>query len=607
MKKKKNLKWLDFVPYSLFAWLGNRISWAFRQAEKGDISAKINGFLENFLTAITVKILPSFNGIDFLFGLAVGFCVWLYVFERKRTAKKFRINREHGSAEWGTEKDILPFMDVKNPDNNVILTQTEQLTMTNGRGALDRNKNVLVEGSAGTAKTLFVVKPNLMQLHSSYVITDPKGSVLKDVGRMFQRHGYKIKIFNTVEFDESMHYNPFAYFRKDQLQEDIRKFINVFMANTGEKPAGGDDFWNKAEVLIYTAYIGLIFTISPENERNISTLVTMITQSSADEGKRSPMDLTFEAVDLWLQGKNYSHIKQISFPFAPTAEQLEIGQYAVNYYKRFKQAAGKTLKSILISCSSRLSAFDTEKLNEITSKDTIEMDKVGDEKTAFFIITSDTNSTYDFIVAIMYSQLFDLLCDKAYEMPGNRLKYHVRFILDEFANSGKLPDFEKKISVLRSREMSVTIIIQAMSQLEAIYKEQSKTIVANCDSYLLLGTSELSSLEWVSKMLGKETIDTRSHSTSHGEKNESYSHSDQKSGRELMSPDEIRVMDGTKCILIIRGIKPFFSQKFDISTHKRYGEIAHNEKSQFNIKNYIEKIQNRKCVIQDDDVFEIWE
>jgi len=580
-KSQKTVKvLLEVLPYTLVAWAGNRLAYAYRTAPGKDFSAKLSRLLEGVIDALTIHFLPSLHWIDLLCGFAAGVLVWYIVWDRKQNKKKLRAGREHGSAAWGTARDMEPYTDFETPDKNVILTQTERLTMGRGAGAHDRNKNVLVIGGSGSGKTRFFVKPNLMQLHSSYVITDPKGSLLCECGKMFQEAGYHVKVFNTVNFAESHCYNPFAYFREDRLTEDIAKFIDVFMANTGNKAPGGDDFWIKAEKLIYTAYIAFIFTVCPPEDRNMSMLCEMITYSQAseqDENAQSKIDVLFEGLELWINGKMTKERQKlyigVDWSEEPTDWEKELGAYALSYYRQYKQAAGKTAKSILVSCSSRLAVFQPKPVARVTSQDELELDKLGDRKTVLFIIISDTNSTFNFLVSILYSQLFDLLCDKAAALPGNRLKIHVRCILDEFSNIGQIPDFEKKISVFRSREISACVILQAMSQLKAAYKDNADTIVANCDSLLFLGSPEMPTLEFMSKMLGKETIDTRNYSVSRGTTG-SFSTSDQRIGRELMTPDELRLLDGRKCVLLIRGLKPFLSLKYNIEKHRRYAMLS---------------------------------
>jgi len=501
-------------------------------------------------------------------------------------------------------------MNHDNPDNNIILTKTEGLTM--GSAALpvdDRNKNILLIGGAGTGKTYFTLFPNLMQCHSSYVFTDPKGNAVRDCGAMLKKAGYRVKIFNTFEFEESMYYNPFAYFREDKLTEDIASFIDVLIKNTGEKAPGGDEFWTNCEKMLYTAFISYIFTIFPKQDRNINSVLELVTQSAVDGDNKSDVDIMFEVLEFWISGKTYKDFK-VAYPeialcgafdehfnSSPTEWQKKIGNYGIGFYKRFKQAAGKTMKSILISCSARLSPFATEGVAEKISRDELELDKLSDRKTALFIIIDDMSSTYNFLVTIMYSQLFTILSEKAYRRKNNRLKYHVRFLLDEFANCGRIPDFEKIIAVIRSRGISACVVLQALSQLKAIYKENSGTIIANCDSILFLGSQEWETVEWFSKVLGKETIDNRTYSTSKGSNSGSHSVNQQRMGKDLMSPDELLMLDGNKCVLKIRGVKPFLSMKNDPTEHKRYEQLSYKTGLKYDIKRAIE-IESERLLIQ---------
>ena len=520
-------------------------------------------------------------------------------------------------------------MDLSCPENNVILTKTESLTMGKPSAPkFARNKNILVIGGSGSGKTRFFVKPNLMQMHSSYVVTDPKGTVLVECGKMLERgrpkrvngkvvyrrddkgnylkdkngryipvyEPYKIKVFNTIDFAKSMHYNPFAYISKKNREKDILKFVEVLIKNTSSsQQPSGDDFWVKAEKLLYTAYIALIFAMYPEDEWNFETLIDMINNSECredDEEFKNSIDLEFEIVECWLNGTKHDDPDVMEdyadlFETKPDAEQRRMGAFALKQFKAYKLAAGKTAKSILISCSTRLAPFAIDEVLEITSYDELHLDKLGDELSALFIIISDTDATFNFLVAIMYSQLFNLLCTKADNSPGGKLDYHVRCLLDEFANIGEIPQFEKLIATIRSREISASIILQAKSQLKAIYKDNADTIEGNCDTMLFLGGKEKSTLKEISESLGKETIDSFNTSTNRGQ-SESYGMNYQKLGKELKSQDELAVMDGGKCILQVRGVRPFFSDKYDITRHKQYPMLLDdNPEMGFNIEKYV--------------------
>lgn len=552
----------------------------------------------------------------------------LVLYVKSKNRKKFRQGEEYGSAVWGGEKDIEPYVDLSCPENNVILTKTESLTMGKPSASkFARNKNILVIGGSGSGKTRFFVKPNLMQMHSSYVVTDPKGTVLVECGKMLERgrpkrvdgkivyqktpdgkykkddkgkyipvyEPYKIKVFNTIDFAKSMHYNPFAYISKKNREKDILKFVEVLIKNTSSQQPSGDDFWVKAEKLLYTAYIALIFAMYPEDEWNFETLIDMINNSECredDEEFKNSIDLEFEIVECWLNHTKHNDPDVMAdygdvFEAEPDAEQRRMGAFALKQYKAYKLAAGKTAKSILISCSTRLAPFAIDEVLEITSCDELHLDKLGDELSALFIIISDTDATFNFLVAIMYSQLFNLLCTKADNSPGGKLTYHVRCLLDEFANIGEIPQFEKLIATIRSREISASIILQAKSQLKAIYKDNADTIEGNCDTMLFLGGKEKSTLKEISESLGKETIDSFNNSTNRGQ-SESYGMNYQKLGKELKSQDELAVMDGGKCILQVRGVRPFFSDKFDITRHKQYPMLLDdNPEQEFNIENYV--------------------
>ena len=616
------------VPYVAFSYVGNLIGFAYRTAEGDGFQEKILPFMSNLGVAFA-RIFPSLHPFDLLFGLVLAGVMRLVLYVKSKNKKKFRQGEEYGSAVWGGEKDIEPYMDLSCPENNVILTKTESLTMGKPSAPkFARNKNILVIGGSGSGKTRFFVKPNLMQMHSSYVVTDPKGTVLVECGKMLERgrpkrvngkvvyrrddkgnylkdkngryipvyEPYKIKVFNTIDFAKSMHYNPFAYISKKNREKDILKFVEVLIKNTSSsQQPSGDDFWVKAEKLLYTAYIALIFAMYPEDEWNFETLIDMINNSECredDEEFKNSIDLEFESVECWLNGTKHDDPDVMEdyadlFETKPDAEQRRMGAFALKQFKAYKLAAGKTAKSILISCSTRLAPFAIDEVLEITSYDELHLDKLGDELSALFIIISDTDATFNFLVAIMYSQLFNLLCTKADNSPGGKLDYHVRCLLDEFANIGEIPQFEKLIATIRSREISASIILQAKSQLKAIYKDNADTIEGNCDTMLFLGGKEKSTLKEISESLGKETIDSFNTSTNRGQ-SESYGMNYQKLGKELKSQDELAVMDGGKCILQVRGVRPFFSDKFDITRHKQYPMLLDdNPEMGFNIEKYV--------------------
>ncbi|HEO5757647.1 TPA: type IV secretory system conjugative DNA transfer family protein [Streptococcus agalactiae] len=553
------------IPYLAFFYVGNIFSHHVRAYTGGDVIDKI---FQGILELNTMSFIPSIHPSDILMGVGVAALIKFIVYTKGKNAKKFRQGKEYGSARWGTRKDIEPYVDEKF-QNNILLTQTERLTM-NGRPAnpkYARNKNVLVIGGSGSGKTRFYVKPNLMQMHSSYCVTDPKGTIVIECGKMLEDNGYEIKILNTINFKKSMKYNPFAYIRSEK---DILKLVQTIIANTkGEGEKAGEDFWVKAEKLYYTALIGYIFYEAPREEKNFATLLDMIDASEVredDETYMNPIDRLFEAL-----------------------EKKEPTHFAVKQYKKYKLAAGKTAKSILISCGARLAPFDIQELRDLMKEDELELDTLGDRKTALFVIISDTDDTFNFVVSIMYSQLFNLLCDKADDEYGGRLPVHVRCLLDEFANIGLIPKFEKLIATIRSREISASIILQAQSQLKAIYKDNADTIVGNCDSTLFLGGKEKTTLKELSETLGKETIDLYNTSETRSNAN-SYGLNYQKTGKELMSQDEITVMDGSKCIFQLRGVRPFLSDKFDITKHKNYKLLEDfNKKNAFNIEEYIKR------------------
>lgn len=553
------------IPYLAFFYVGNIFSHHVRDYTGGDIIDKI---FQGILELNTMSFIPSIHVADILMGVGVAALIKFIVYTKGKNAKKFRQGKEYGSARWGTRKDIEPYVDEKF-QNNILFTQTERLTM-NGRPEnpkYARNKNVLVIGGSGSGKTRFYVKPNLMQMHSSYCVTDPKGTIVIECGKMLEDNGYEIKILNTINFKKSMKYNPFAYLRSEK---DILKLVQTIIANTkGEGEKAGEDFWVKAEKLYYTALIGYIFYEAPREEKNFATLLDMIDASEVredDETYMNPIDRLFEAL-----------------------EKKEPTHFAVKQYKKYKLAAGKTAKSILISCGARLAPFDIQELRDLMKEDELELDTLGDRKTALFVIISDTDDTFNFVVSIMYSQLFNLLCDKADDEYGGRLPVHVRCLLDEFANIGLIPKFEKLIATIRSREISASIILQAQSQLKAIYKDNADTIVGNCDSTLFLGGKEKTTLKELSETLGKETIDLYNTSETRSNAN-SYGLNYQKTGKELMSQDEITVMDGSKCIFQLRGVRPFLSDKFDITKHKNYKLLEdYDKKNVFDIEEYIKR------------------
>ncbi|HEO0287441.1 TPA: type IV secretory system conjugative DNA transfer family protein [Streptococcus agalactiae] len=565
------------IPYLAFFYVGNIFSHHVRAYTGGDVIDKI---FQGILELNTMSFIPSIHPTDILMGVGVAVLIKFIVYTKGKNAKKFRQGKEYGSARWGESKDIAPYIDPKF-ENNVLITNTERLTMNSRpkNPKYARNKNVLVIGGSGSGKTRFYVKPNLMQMHSSYVVTDPKGTLVLECGKMLYENGYDIKILNTINFKKSMKYNPFAYIRSEK---DILKLVQTIIANTkGDGEKAGEDFWVKAEKLYYTALIGYIYYEAPEEEKNFKTLLDMIDASEVredDETYMNPIDRLFEA----LEKKDPSH-------------------FAVKQYKKYKLAAGKTAKSILISCGARLAPFDIQELRDLMKEDELELDTLGDRKTALFVIISDTDDTFNFVVSIMYSQLFNLLCDKADDEYGGRLPVHVRCLLDEFANIGLIPKFEKLIATIRSREISASIILQAQSQLKAIYKDNADTIVGNCDSTLFLGGKEKTTLKELSETLGKETIDLYNTSETRSNAN-SYGLNYQKTGKELMSQDEITVMDGSKCIFQLRGVRPFLSDKFDITKHKNYKLLEDYEKKNvFDIEEYIRRKgkvkMNRNTVI----------
>ena len=570
------------LPYLLFVWLFDKVGAAVRLSPGADASAKLLHLGDGFSAAFS-SIAPSFHPADLLIGIAGAVIVRLIIYVKGKNAKKYRKGMEYGSARWGTAEDIKPYTDPVF-ENNIPLTQTERLTMNSRpkQPKYARNKNILVIGGSGSGKTRFFVKPSLMQMHSSYVVTDPKGTVLIECGKLLQRGGYQIKVLNTINFKKSMKYNPFAYLRSEK---DILKLVNTIIANTkGDGEKSGEDFWVKAEKLYYTALIGYIWYEAPDEEKNFTTLLEMINASEAredDEDFQNPVDLMFER----LEEKDPEH-------------------FAVKQYRKYKLAAGKTAKSILISCGARLAPFDIKELRELMETDEMQLDTIGDRKTALFVIISDTDDTFNFVVSILYTQLFNLLCDKADDEYGGRLPVHVRCLLDEFANIGQIPKVEKLIATIRSREISASIILQSQSQLKAIYKDNADTIVGNCDTTLFLGGKEKTTLKEISEILGKETIDSFNTSETRG-RELSHGLNYQKLGKQLMTEDEIAVMDGGKCILQLRGVRPFFSDKFDITKHPKYKYLSDADpKNAFDMEKHLRR---RPAIVKPDEVFDYYE
>ena len=571
------------IPYLIIFYLADKCFWLYRHCMGRSMIEKICVMLMNFPLAFA-NWFPSFYLQDLLGGVIVALIFRIVLYYKAKNAKKFRHGEEYGSARWGNRKDIEPFEDPVF-ENNIILTETERLTMNSRPKApkYARNKNVIVIGGSGSGKTRFYVKPQLMQMtdHVSYVVTDPKGTIIVECGKMLVNGGYRIKVLNTINFKKSMHYNPFHYIRSEK---DILKLVNTIIANTkGEGEKSTEDFWVKAERLLYSALIGYIWYEAPEEEQNFSTLLEFINASETreeDEEFKNAVDELFEE----LEADNPEH-------------------FAVRQYRKYKLAAGKTAKSILISCGARLAPFDIQELREIMSYDEMELDMIGDQKTAMFVIISDTDDTFNFVVAIMYTQLFNLLCDKADDEHGGRLPYHVRLLLDEFSNIGQIPKFDKLIATIRSREISASIILQSQSQLKTIYKDAAETITGNCDTVLFLGGKESSTLKEISETLGKETIDLYNTSDTRGT-SQSYGLNYQKTGKELMSRDELAVMDGNKCILQLRGVRPFLSNKYDITKHKRYKELSDSDKrNAFDVEKYLK----HKLAFSQDTEFEVYE
>lgn len=611
------------LPLIMFFWIGNKISFAYRTVTVvGDISVKAYPFIDNLGNAVT-NPLPSLHPYDVLIGAIVAGIAKLVIEYKKKHKKKFAEDKEYGSARWGNEKDIAPYYDKQNQSDNIILTQSERLTMNKAKSPkYERNKNVIVYGGSGSGKTRFYVKPNLMQMHSSYVLTDPKGTIINDCGKLLQRgkpiyqkgdiigyQPYEIKIFNTIDFKKSMHYNPFAYIRPETREQDILRTVEVLIANTTGEQKGGDEFWVKAEKLLYTSYIALILTMCPENEWNFETLIDFVNASECredDDSFKNAIDWAFYYLEKWIekdwdkdeqfeeQNENYADLVDIDVePW-----RASLGRFAVRQYKAYKLAADKTAKSILISCATRLAPFSIDSILEITSYDEMQLDTIGDRLTALFIVVSDTDATFNFLVAIMYSQLFNLLCTKADKTPKGKLKYPVRCLIDEFANIKQIPDFEKIIAVIRSRGISASIILQTKSQLKSLYKDNAETIEGNCDSELFLGGKEKTTLKDISDNLGKETIYMFNTSRTRGTQ-ESYGVNYQKLGKELMSRDEISVMDNSQCVLQIRGLHPFLSYKYDITKHKNYKYLFdYDDKNYFDVKKYVKRKHNHTAELR---------
>ena len=582
MKKPLNIKkfLLPNIPYVFIALFATKLGQAWRLAPGTDFSGKALHLMEGFAAAFQ-SALPSFHPIDLCVGVAAALLIRLIVYVKGKNAKKFRKNLEYGSARWGKPEDIAPYVDPKF-ENNVILTQTERLMMSNRPKdpKTARNKNVLVVGGSGSGKTRFFIKPNLMQLHSSYVVTDPKGSIAVECGKLMLRNGYKVKIFNSINFKKSHHYNPFAYIHSEK---DILKLVTTLITNTKGDGKSGDDFWQKAETLLYTALIGYIHYEAPEEEQNFATLIEFINAMEVRED-----DETFE--------------NNVDLAFKELASR-EPNHFAVRQYKKYKLAAGKTAKSINISCGARLAPFDIQELREITMYDELELDTLGDRKTALFLIMSDTDSTFNFLISMIYSQLFILLCEKADDVYGGRLPVHVRCLIDECANIGQIPNLEKLMATIRSREISACLVLQAQSQLKALYKDNADTIIGNCDSSIFLGGKEPGTLKELNQALGKETIDTFNTGESRG-REVSHSLNYQKLGKDLATIDELAVLDGGKCILQLRGVRPFLSDKYDITKHPNYKYLSDaNPRNAFDIEKYL----STRLVPKADEVYEVFD
>ena len=579
--KTKKLLILN-IPYVVIGAFATNIGEAFRIASGTNASEKVQSLVLDgcFKTAFS-NPLPSLNPMDLLVGIGIGAALRLAVYIKGKNAKNFRAGREYGSARWGKHEDIEPFID---PifENNVILSETERLTM-NSRPAnpkYARNKNTLVVGGSGSGKTRFFIKPNILQMTTSLVVTDPKGTVVNEVGNALLKGGYRMKIFNTINFKKSMHYNPFAYVHDEK---DILKLVTTLIANTKGEGKSGDEFWEKAEKLLYSALIGYIHYEAPEEEQNFATLLEMLNAMEVredDEEFKNPVDLMFEEL-----------------------AERDPDHFAVRQYAKYKLSAGKTAKSILVSCGARLAPFDIKELREITAYDELELDTLGDKKTALFLIMSDTDATFNFLISMVYTQLFNLLCEKADDVYGGRLPVHVRCLIDEAANIGQIPNLEKLMATIRSREISAALVLQAKSQLKAIYKDNADTIIGNCDSQIFLGGSEQTTLKDLNTVLGKETIDMYNTGESRGT-SQSYNMNYQKLGHDLMSIDELAVMDGSKCIVQVRGVRPFLSDKYDLTKHPKYPLTADADK-----RNWfdIEKFLNHKLILKPDDEYEVIE
>ena len=580
--KKRNLKKLLIlnIPYAFIGLFATKLAEGWRLAEGADASQKFLHLMDGMKAAFET-LLPSFHPADLLFGVLVGGALRLAVYVRSKNAKKFRKNKEYGSARWGTPEDIKPFID---PDfrQNVILTQTERLMLSNRptNPAYARNKNVLVIGGSGSGKTRFFVLANLLQCHSSYIVTDPKGDLVLRTGSLLQKKGYKIRILNTINFSKSMRYNPFAYVHNEK---DILKLVNTLILNTKGEGQSGDPFWEKAETLLLTALIGYMYYHMLPEEQTFSKLLQMLNLMEVredDEDFKNPVDLLFQQ-----------------------AEKENPGDFAVRQYKKYTLSAGKTAKSILVSVGARLAPFDIQELRSLTSSDELCLDEIGDRKTALFIIMSDTDSTFNFLISLCYSQLFNLLCEKADESPGSRLKVHVRCLIDEMANIGKIPNLEKLIATIRSREISACLILQAQSQLKANYKDNAETIVGNCDSVLFLGGKERTTLKELTEALGRETIDTYNTGESRG-REVSHSLNYQKLGKELMSVDELATLDGGKCILQLRGVRPFLSDKYDVTKHPWYKYLSDSDpKNAFDVERFL----STELPVRQEDTSEVFE
>ena len=568
------------LPYIIIGLLATNLGEAWRTAYGLNIAEKVQSLVTGgVLAGAFSDPLPSLHSADLLIGAVCGVLLRMAVYIRSRNAKKFRHNEEYGSARWGRHSDIEPFEDPVSA-NNVILSQTERITM-NSRPKVPqyaRNKNVLVVGGSGSGKTRYFIKPNILQMHSSYVVTDPKGSLIGEVGNALYKNGYRIKVFNTINFTKSMHYNPFAYIHSEK---DILKLVTTLIANTKGEGKGGDEFWLKAETLLYTALIGYIHYEAPEEEQNFSTLLEMINAMEVredDEEFKNPVDMMFDE----LAAKEPEH-------------------FAVRQYAKYKLAAGKTAKSILVSCGARLAPFDIKELRDITSHDELELDTIGDEKTALFLIMSDTDSTFNFLISMVYTQMFNLLCEKADDVYGGRLPVHVRCLIDEAANIGQIPNLEKLVATIRSREISACLVLQAKSQLKAIYKDNADTIIGNMDSQIFLGGTEQTTLKDLNAILGKETIDMYNTGQSKGSQ-ESHSLNYQKLGKDLMTMDELAVMDGAKCIVQVRGVRPFLSDKYDLDSHPNFKLTAdYDRKNFFGVVKFLD----HSLVLKADDEYEV--